>query len=205
VLFAAGALLVGLLLIPPYVRWAHRLHSADAAFAVILSVVFVYAWGAEAVGGLAAITGAYLAGVLIGRTEVAEASLEAAKAIGEGILIPLFLVSVGLAARFDPIVTNPTLVIVLTLVAVATKIVGCGLGALGGRLPWRDSLRVGLGMVPRGEVTLVTASLALRVGAITEGVLGVAVFVTLVTILVEPLLLRVAYLKRPVPATAAEA
>src|SRR5207248_3001398 len=154
---------------------AHRLHSADAAFAVVLSVVFVYAWGGEAVGGLAAITGAYLAGVLIGRTEVAQVTTDAAKAVGEGILIPLFLVSVGLAARLDPIRDNPKLLIVLTLVAIATKIVGCGLGALAGRLSIRDSVRVGLGMVPRGEVTLVAAALAFQAGVISEGTLGAAV------------------------------
>lgn len=193
VIFTAAGLLIGRHLIPPYVRWAHRLHSKEAAFGVVVSVVFVYAWSAEALGGLAAITGAYLAGVLVGRTEVARESLDAARTIGEGILIPLFLVSVGLEARFDSITANPTLFVGLALVAVATKVVGCGLGALVGRIAWRDALRVGLGMVPRGEVTLAAGAIALRAGAITQGVLGTAVLVTLFTILIEPLLLRAAY------------
>src|SRR5207249_2331534 len=142
-----------------------------AVFTIVVSVVFVCAWSAEALGGLAAITGAYFAGVMIAQTDVAEASREATRAVGDGLLIPLFFVSVGLQAEFGPVTSTPTLLLVLALVAIATKVVGCGLGARLARIGTMDSLRVGLGMVPRGEVTLVAAATALRAGVIDQGVL----------------------------------
>src|SRR5205823_9165671 len=140
-----------------YVHWAHRLHSREAAFALVVVAVLLYSWAAEALGGMAAITGAYLAGVLVGRTELAEPSLAAANTIGYGFLVPIFLVTVGLESRLDGLVANPLFFIAITVVAIGTKIVGCGLGAHSGPFRRGDALRIGLGMVSLRAVALVVA------------------------------------------------
>src|SRR5439155_17579283 len=97
--YAAAVLLMGRFVVPRYVHWAQRILPREAVFTIVVSVVFVCAWSAEALGGLAAITGAYFAGVMIAQTDVAEASREATRAVGDGLLIPLFFVSVGLQAE----------------------------------------------------------------------------------------------------------
>jgi Kef-type K+ transport system membrane component KefB len=191
--FVGAGLLLGRHFIPPYVHWAHRLHSREAAFALVVVVVLLYSWAAEALGGMAAITGAYLAGVLVGRTELAEPSLAAANTIGYGFLVPIFLVTVGLESQLDGLFANPLFFLAITAVAIGTKIVGCGLGALSGPFSRGDALRIGLGMVSRGEVALVVATTGLHAGIISQGTLGLAVAVTLVTTLVTPVLLQLGF------------
>jgi len=80
---------------------------------------------------------------------------------------------------------------IILLAAVASKLIGCGAGAW--RMGLRDATRIGFGMVPRGEVGMVIAQLGLAMGAVTDRVYGIVVFVALATTLVAPPLLNLAY------------
>jgi Kef-type K+ transport system membrane component KefB len=115
-------------------------------------------------------------------------------ALTYGFFVPLFFVSIGLAANVRTL-SGAGLLFggVLILVAAVSKVLGSGLGAWWGGLMRGEALRLGLGMMSRGEVGLIVASVGLTEGLIDATVFAEIVLVVLVTTLVTPLLLRWAY------------
>jgi Kef-type K+ transport system membrane component KefB len=115
-------------------------------------------------------------------------------------MVPIFFVSIGLHANLRDI-TGPLLpfLAVLFVVAVISKLIGSGLGARLSGFTNREALRVGMGMVSRGEVGLIVASVGVRDNLIPEEVFTVVVILVLMTTLVTPILLRAAF-PRPKPA-----
>jgi Kef-type K+ transport system membrane component KefB len=111
-------------------------------------------------------------------------------------LTPFFFVMLGM--RLDPGVFTGSgilgLAVLVTVVAILTKIIGCGAGAL--PLGFRDSARIGIGMVPRGEVGLIVALLGLQRGAISAEVYAVLLFMVAVTTVIAPFPLVVLFRKR---------
>jgi Kef-type K+ transport system membrane component KefB len=106
------------------------------------------------------------------------------------LFVPLFFVSLGVIVDLGAVADTLWFAIVLTLVAFATKIVGCGIPArLTGMKPW-DSLAVGVGMTPRLEIALVIAFIGLSSGIIQEDVYSVVVFMGLATAVFTPTLLK---------------
>ncbi len=193
VLFFPIALIVGQVVVAPLVRWIHKHHAREAGFALILALVLIYAWAAEALGGLAAITGAYIAGVLVARLpEAREWVVGGASTMGYGLFVPVFFVTVGLATDVRNVMLAPGLTAVIVLVAVASKAIGSALGARRGGCSWRESRAVGAGMIARGEVALVMATLGLSTGLLNETTFTVVVLMTVVTTLLTPLLLKLA-------------
>src|SRR5438552_18887231 len=95
-------------------------------------------------------------------------------------------------ARLNDIGSTFAFIAVATVLAVISKIVGCGFGARVAGLTNRQSVVVGVGMISRGEVALVVATLALAAGAITQAVFSSAVVVVVATTLITPPLLRLA-------------
>ena len=93
------------------------------------------------------------------------------------------------------------LALVILAAAITTKLIGCGAGALS--LGWQNVLKVGLGMVPRGEVGMVVAQIGLGMSVISTQVYGVVVFMAVASTLVTPLLLKIAF--RPSVLTPVEA
>src|SRR5206468_4426528 len=83
----------------------------------------------------------------------------------------------------------------IVVAAVASKMIGCGLGALS--MGWKDAMRVGCGMVPRGEVGMVVAQIGLGLGVIPANVYGVVVFMAIATTLIAPPLLNITYRNVP--------
>ena len=81
--------------------------------------------------------------------------------------------------------------ILILVAAVVSKFVGCGLGAWG--LGKADALRVGVGMIPRGEVGMVVAQIGLGFGIISQNVYGVVVFMSVATTIIAPTLIKIAY------------
>lgn len=190
-LFFPVAIGAGRLGLRPLLRWADGHLGREAGFALILAVVLFYAWAAEAWGGLAAITGAYVAGVLMARVPEARHWIaEGAGMVGYGLFVPVFFVAVGLSTDLSAIGTASWPALSLIAVAVFTKWVGGGLGARLGGCTWREAGAIGAGMVARGEVALVMAGLGRSNGLLTEASFAVVVMMTLATTLVTPLCLR---------------
>jgi Kef-type K+ transport system membrane component KefB len=138
--------------------------------------------------GMAAIIGSFLAGLALADRK-AEWGLEERTEGVKEFLAPFFFVVLGMKLDLG-VFTQPGvlgLAIALTLIAVLGKLLGCGLGALS--LGFKDALRVGAGMIPRGEVCLIVALLGLQAGALSPGVYGMLLFVVVVTTLTAPVAL----------------
>ncbi len=171
-------------------RLQGSLRIAEAEFAV--ASVFLFALALLAVYiGVAAIVGAFLAGLAL-----AESAGPRVRYMSQGateLLVPFFLAGIGLHVHLGSL-REPAMIwlaVLLCLAAVASKFVGCGLASLPlGRV---DAARIGVGMIPRGEVGMVVAQLGLATGAIPKNVYGVVVVMAVVTTLVAPPLLQAAY------------
>lgn len=184
--------------IPWAVAQAERLHGSEAPLAVALAIGLIVAYLAQAVG-IAAITGAYLAGLLINRRGAFDSLTEKVKVVAYGFFVPVFLVKTGMDAQVQDIGTILAFVLAMSSVAIVTKIVGAGLGARLCGLSFRQSLVVGTGMVSRGEVALIVASLGLAERVIPQNVFSSTILVVLVTTLATPPLLRLALRGVPRP------
>jgi Kef-type K+ transport system membrane component KefB len=155
----------------------------------------LYAWSAESLGNVAAITGAYIAGILVSRTEMREWVHDGVSKIGFAFFIPLFFVYVGIEANFRSMWHTPLLPLLGFIgIAVVTKVIGCGSGAWLCRFKPLEALAVGVGMISRGEVALITATIGLQAGLIDSSLFSVVILISLVTTLVTPLLLKLVYL-----------
>jgi len=149
-----------------------------------LSVLAVYA-------GVAAIIGAFLAGMVLAES-VGHRVHDLAQGVSE-LLVPFFLAGIGLHFSLSALSSWSIVILagLVLLAAILSKFIGCGLGAY--RLGWSDASRVGVGMIPRGEVGMVVAQIGQSLGVIGAHVYAVVVLMSVATTLVAPPLLKLAY------------
>ena len=167
-----------------------RVRLAEGEFSLAMTLLFglsllaVYA-------GVAAIVGAFLAGMALGET-VDRRVHELTQGVTE-LLVPFFLVGVGLRFDISVFAARPVLLLALSVIlaAVVAKFTACGLAAL--RMGRADAIRVGVGMIPHGEVGMVVAQIGLGMGVMAQSVYGIIVFMSVVTTLLAPPLLKVAF------------
>lgn len=192
VAFFAVAVFLGRYL-PALLRAADRLGVSQALLGMVLVVTFLYAWGAEYVGAMAAITGAYVAGVLFARTPHKERIDKGIHPLTYSMFVPVFFVSIGLHANARELGAGVLFTLVLAGVAIVTKIVGCAALASVFGFTRRQSVRVGIGMISRGEVGLIVASYGLAHGIVDRQVFSASVIMVLVTTMITPPLLRLVF------------
>ena len=191
ILFIAAAVLIGNWVLPRISEWVGDQPVSEGALAFAVVVTLFTAWAAETLGGIATITGAFLAGVFFRRTHLYHAVEEGVHKLTYAFLVPIFFVSIGLEANARALgLELLPFVLVILVVAIISKIAGSGLGALLGGFNRLQSLRTGIGMVSRGEVGLIVASVGVTQGIISDEIFSVVVIVVLVTTLATPLLLR---------------
>jgi Kef-type K+ transport system membrane component KefB len=195
VLFFAGAILLGRYF-ERIGAWAERLAVSQGLLAVVLVVALLYAWAAEFVGGVAAITGSYLAGVLFGQTRFKSAIDHGIHPLTYSMLVPVFFISIGLLANGRALGDQVLFTVLLVVVAITTKAVGCASFARLSGFSTRESVRVGAGMISRGEVGLIVAGYGLANGLIGLDVFSAAVIMVLATTVVTPPLLRLTFPRR---------
>ncbi len=168
------------------------------AFAFVVGLLF--AWSAEQLGGVATITGAFIAGVGLSRVREHDKHLieDAASSIAYAFLIPIFFVNVGLQAdlRSFPLSALP-FAAVLMLVALVSKVGGCGFGARLGGFNKMESFRLGVCMISRGEVGLIIASLGVSEGVFhpDQPLFASLFLVILLTTVVTPVFVRMVFPK----------
>ena len=162
------------------------------SFLVAVAITFLFALTAESLG-LSAVVGAFLAGSMFANTTLQDDFSKAARPLA-AVFTPIFFVSLGLQVDFPSVATQFGLIpfaIVLTVVAVITKVVGCSLPARLAKMTVREAVAIGWGMTPRGEVGLVVAFAALSAGVVGNALFSMIVLVLiLVTILPAPLFRR---------------
>jgi Kef-type K+ transport system membrane component KefB len=170
----------------PFVR-----RYPEFIFIFAMMLAFLYAIGAELVG-LSAIVGAFIAGVSFKKVELHQSrSLKEGAEYLQIIFASIFFVSLGVIADFHALTGEIVLFLaLLVLVAIVTKIVGCGIPARLGGLCRKDALIVGFGMAPRGEVAMIIALIGLEKGIISQGIYVALVLMSLLTTLITPIVYR---------------
>ena len=167
-----------------------RARADEAEFHIALVFLFAMALLAQYTG-VAAIVGAFLAGLAL--SDSSDARMRTLTRGVSELLVPFFLAGIGLHLNFGVFRSRSTIALALVILAAAvvTKLVGCGLGAIS--LGWQNVLKIGLGMVPRGEVGMVVAQIGLGMAVISTEVYSVVVFMAVATTLLTPLLLKIAF------------
>jgi Kef-type K+ transport system membrane component KefB len=200
------AFLVAWFGLPRLMHWINQRFELSKAYGLAafgLIIAFLFGWSAEAFGGVALITGAFIAGVGLSRTtEAIKHQIEdAVNNIAYAFLVPVFFVGVGLQTDLSqfPLSAAP-LALVLMVLAVISKVIGCGLAARAGGFTNQEALRLGVCMISRGEVGLIIASLGLGSGVLSaDKPLFASLFlVILLTTVVTPPLVRRAFQGTPV-------
>lgn len=193
-LFLAGAFWLGQWLLPKAAAWVSGLPVSQPVISLAVVSALIFAWSSEVIGGVAAITGAFIAGVALASSH-AKADVERGiRVLNYAFFVPLFLVGIGLTANARLLsARDVAFALVLTIVAILAKIIGAGAGAKLGGTSWGEALRVGIGMVSRGEVGLIVAGVGVSRGLIENDVFTVVVIMVLVTTLATPPSLRWAF------------
>jgi Kef-type K+ transport system membrane component KefB len=196
VLFFGAAMLFGRFF-ERILAWGDGLDVSQGLLATVTVLAFTYAWAAEYVGQVAAITGSYLAGVLLTRTSFKKRIDDGVHPLTYSILVPVFFISIGLRANARELGPHAAFTVVLLVVAIVGKIVGSGSLARLCGFTNREAIRVGLGMISRGEVGLIVAGYGLSHGVIAQDVFSASVLMVLGTTMITPPLLRLAYPRVP--------
>ncbi len=204
ILFLGGAFVIGSWLLPRAARWveARRLPVSEPVISLVVVSILLFAWASEFVGGVAAITGAFIAGVALSTSPLKEKIARGIHSLAYAFFVPVFLVSIGLTANARSLSVNDLgLTVAISLVAILSKIGGAGIGAKLGGMTWQEALRVGVGMASRGEVGLIVASVGVGAGIVGSADFTAIVLMVLATTLATPPLLRLAFNKREKEAT----
>jgi len=157
-------------------------------------VLLVYGLAAELIGGLAALIGAFLAGLMLARTQEKGQIEQGISSLAYGLFVPIFFINIGLSVSLRGLrMSDIGLITAVSLAAIAGKLFGAASGARLGGLPDLEAWQLGAGMVARGEVTLIVATLGNQVRLIDGPVFSAIVFAVLLSILLTPLMLRAAF------------
>ncbi|MGZ8514413.1 MAG: cation:proton antiporter [Candidatus Limnocylindrales bacterium] len=168
-------------------RAIETLHLRGGGLAAMLGLVLAFAWAVQTFGGLAGITGAYVAGLALSGSSAAPRLRDGLIRAGEAFCVPVFFVAIGLAADLRAIGPVLPFALGLLVVAVLAKLLGSAVAAAVAGMSARESGLVGIGMIARGEVALVAATVGLRAGAIGPGVYAAVVLVSVATTVLTPL------------------
>ena len=157
---------------------------------VSLAFCFAMAYLAEQYFGIADITGAYIAGIVLCSMSDAPYVERRVDISNYVIFAPVFFASIGLKTDISGLTPEILLFSVcFVLVALATKIIGCGLAAKLCRFKWGDALKVGVGMMTRGEVALIVAKKGLEVGVVDSVYFTAVILLIVVSSIATPLVL----------------
>lgn len=163
---------------------------------VILAFVFclLISYCAEEFFGVADITGAFIAGLIISNTQRAPYIASRFETLSYTLISPVFFASIGLKMVMPEMTTSIIVFsILLMVIAVLTKIVGCGLGAKLCHFTTRESVQVGVGMISRGEVALIVATKGAALGLMSDSFMGPIILTVVLTTVIAPVLLKIAF------------
>ena len=198
--FFVFALVVGFLFYKIYEKWSgsaprglHRHAIIAFVFCLLMSYV------AEVWFGVADITGAFIAGLIISKTQKTQFLASKFDTLSYLLLSPVFFASIGLKVELPNMTASIVLfAVILVVVAILTKVIGCGLGAKVCGYQNYQCWRIGIGMISRGEVALIVASKGAQLGLLGSAFLGPVVVVVVITTIITPILLKPVFRRGPV-------
>jgi Kef-type K+ transport system membrane component KefB len=189
--FLVLSVVFGLWALPWLMRRIAHLPISQGVLTLTLVVMLAYGLAAELLGGMAAITGAFLAGLMTARVPEKERVESGLHALAYGLFVPIFFVNIGLTVNVRELQTESYwMALVIIVISVLGKWIGSGLGARLGGLSTLESTQLGAGMISRGEVGLIVASVGVRQELMSSSEFSAIVAMVLVSTLVTPPLLR---------------
>ena len=171
-----------------------KLEMTNANFLIALVLLHLYSYVAEVIG-LSAIVGAFIAGLLLTNSKHIK-ELEDKVYPLETIFVPIFFISLGLLVNLNDIIAFAWPIIIISIIAILTKIIGCGVGALASGMNRIESAIIGFGMAPRAEVALIVASLGLQRAAISQSEYAIIAAMALLTTIFPPFVMNYLIAKR---------
>ena len=198
VLFFATAIGVGLVA-HFAMKWLDKRNPHTQRITIVsMAFCFAMAYIAEAYFGIADITGAYIAGIVFCSMDDASYVERRVDISNYVLFAPVFFASIGLKTDISGLTPQILLFSVcFVIVALITKIIGCGLAAKICRFNWADSLKVGVGMMTRGEVALIVAQKGLDIGVVDPVYFTAVILLIVVSSVATPLVLKVLFTKAP--------
>jgi len=194
--FFIFAIVVGFLLFKLFKKLDSRYPHTRRIPILGLALCFAFAYIAEVWFGIADITGAYVAGIILCSIQDSEYIAEKMDINSYMLFGPVFFASIGLKTSIDSV--SGTLLIFsvcFVLVAMVTKIIGCGLMAKICRFKFSDSMKIGVGMMTRGEVALIVSQKGLSVGLLTPEYFTAVILLIIVSSISTPIILKLMYSK----------
>lgn len=178
-------------------RWPHTRRIPIAGLALCFGFSFV----AERYFGIADITGAYAAGIILSSIRDSDYIAEKMDISAYMLFGPVFFASIGLKTSVDK-VSKEILIFAIgfVIVALISKIIGCSLMAKLCRFEWKDSVKIGVGMMTRGEVALIVAQKGLSCGILTPTYFTPVILLIMISSIITPIILKALYTKKKKPA-----
>ena len=197
-LFFATAVGVGLA-VHYGMKWLDKRNPHTQRITIVsLAFCFAMAYIAEEYFGIADITGAYIAGIVLCTMDDASYVERRVDISNYVLFAPVFFASIGLKTDISGLTPEILLFCVcFVIVALITKIIGCGLAAKICRFNWGDSLKVGVGMMTRGEVALIVAQKGLAIGVVDPVYFTAVILLIVVSSVTTPLALKAMFTKHP--------
>ena len=198
VLFFATAIGVGLIA-HFAMKWLDKRNPHTQGITIVsMAFCFAMAYIAEEYFGIADITGAYIAGIVLCSMDDASYVERRVDISNYVLFAPVFFASIGLKTDISGLTPQILLFSVcFVIVALITKVIGCGLAAKICRFNWADSLKVGVGMMTRGEVALIVAQKGLDIGVVDPVYFTAVILLIVVSSVATPLVLKVLFTKAP--------
>ena len=196
--FFVVAVIVGFVLYKAMTWLDNRNPHTQRITIASLGFCFAMAYIAEQYFGIADITGAYIAGIVLCNIHDAPYVERRVEISNYMMFAPVFFASIGLKTDISGLTPDILLFCVcFVIVALITKIIGCGLAAKICKFNWTDSLKVGVGMMTRGEVALIVAQKGLAVGMVDAVYFTAVILLIIVSSVTTPLALKTLFAKYP--------
>lgn len=196
ILFFLLAFVVGIIIYKIFKKIDKRYPHTRRIPILGLALCFVLAYVAEVYFGIADITGAYVAGIILCSIQDSEYIAEKMDINSYMLFGPVFFASIGLKTNIDNVTGEILLFSIgFVLVALVTKIIGCGLISKVCKFKNNDCLKIGVGMMTRGEVALIVAQKGLSVGLLTPVYFTAVILLIIVSSISTPIILKILYLK----------
>ncbi|MCK4415754.1 MAG: cation:proton antiporter [Thermoplasmatales archaeon] len=206
IIFFLIFLYLGLKIMDKILDLGEKIHLPKALLSISLAVFLIFSFFADK-SGISGIIGAFVAGLIIGHTLKSRKIIDDVQTIGYGLFIPLFFVWVGaslwegVSQDLSSFAAIGLLALVIIIVAIVGKIVGCGIGAKLAGMKNKESLQIGVGMIPRMELALIIVSSAISHGLLSSPkvehqILAATILLTIATTLIAPLLIKAVFKNR---------
>lgn len=191
-MFFVFSIVIGVIFSKLLTKYSDIVSRENRILTAALIFCFLLAFMAEELG-IAAIIGAYFTGLVFSTTPHRNRVSHEMQRIAYSLFTPIFFMNIGLSIKIGNIGEVWVLSVVVIVIAVLSKIIGCGIGAKISRFSNREALQISIGMIPRAEVALIITNLGLKIGIIGKDIFTAVIIMVLVSTIITPPLLKLSF------------